>query len=369
MAINSKGDSKMNINPINIRDGIFLFNGKLPRNLLFEPIVSNLYFLDDGEEATVFDPSCGKKIAKRVEGFIQTRGPWNKATLIAGHSHLDHANNFYLSDVIGAPETSIYVHENGFKDGKVMNDPRPFIENGVQESMKYYNYYLSFPFPYNLLMSFFVVLDAFSPALARKIFAVTGCMPWPAPKDGSVKPMALKDADAQIMNIGSLDVHGWKIGRKIILPTPGHSPCSVSLYWPEQKALFISDADWLGNPVFMSASLRDSLASLNKIKELTEAGEVELLLPAHGHVKEGSEQILSHLRLRISLLEAIKDEVLAAYRSCGDEKDVRKLTKVLTQESPVFTILKILNYPRHVFFVHNAVAVCLREEGILKGGL
>ena len=186
----------MDVNPIKIRDGIILFNGKFSRNLMFEPIVSNLYFLEDGEEVIIFDPSCGKKIAKRVETYIQSRlkakGKWKKATLIAGHSHLDHANNFYLSGVINAPETSIYVHENGFKDGKVMNDPRPFIEKGVQESMKYYNYYLAFPFPYNLLMSFFVVLDALSPLLARKIFATIGSLPWPAPLDGLINQWRLR---------------------------------------------------------------------------------------------------------------------------------------------------------------------------------
>ncbi len=102
------------------------------------------------------------------------------------------------------------------------------------------------------------------------------------------------------------------------------------------------------------------------MKELTEAGKVDLLLPAHGQVKEGTELVLRHLNLRIYLLETLRDEVLAAYRSFGEEKDIRKLTKVLTQESQLFSTLKFVNYPRHVFFIHNIVGVCLKEEGILK---
>ncbi len=129
---------------------------------------------------------------------------------------------------------------------------------------------------------FSVVLDAFSPALARKIFSIIGNLPWPSPSDGTEKPVALQDADKQVMNFESLELRGWVLGNKIILPTPGHSPCSVSLYWPDQKALFVSDADWIGNPVFLASSLRDSLASLNQILEYTEAGYVELLIPAHG---------------------------------------------------------------------------------------
>ena len=355
---------------ITVREGIVLFKGKLSRNLLLEPIVSNVYVIEDGEEIIIFDFSCGRKIAKRIENHIRHRskekGGWAKANLLAGHSHLDHANNFYLSDVIGAAETNIYVHENGFNNGKVMNHPMRFIENSVKEANKYYNFYLSFPFPYNLLMYFFVVMDKLYPAAARKIFALTGCIPWPAPADGKVKPKALKNSDTEVINIGNIEVKGWKIGSKIIFSTSGHSPCSVSLYWPELKALFISDADWLGNPVFISSSLKESIASLEKMMALTEAGFVELLLPAHGDPIEGRDQILTHLRFRISLLEAMREEIKAAYRRYGEEKDVTKLTEILAQVSPFFKILKIINYPRHVFFVNNAVAVCLREEGILS---
>ncbi|MCU0614787.1 MAG: MBL fold metallo-hydrolase, partial [Desulfobacterales bacterium] len=159
---------------------------------------------------------------------------------------------------------------------------------------------------------------------------------------------------------------GWKVGSKFILPTPGHSACSVSLFWPEKKALCVSDADWFGNPVFASSSLKDCISSLEKIKALTEAGKINLFLPAHGQVKEGTAQILSHLTFHIRRLEVIRNEVLTAYRTSGEITNVRKLTKILTRESPLFKSMKVVNYPRLVVFVNNAVAVCLREEGILN---
>ena len=360
----------MDSQTLKIRDGIIMFKGKFSRNLLFDPVVSNTYFLENGDELIIFDPSCGKKIAKRIETHIKRRHTeqmeWTKATIIAGHSHLDHANNFYLSDKIGASMIHIYVHECGFRDGKLMNQPGPFVENLVQESKKYYNFYKTFPVPYNLFMYIFVALDSLSPVLARKVFGLIGGIPFPAPVDGSVVPEPIKESDTHAINLNGIEVRGWNFGSFIILPTPGHTPCSISLYWPEQKALFISDADWIGNPVFMSASLRNSIGSLNTMKGLTEAGKVDLLLPAHGQVKEGTELVLRHLNLRIYLLETLRDEVLAAYRSFGEEKDIRKLTKVLTQESQLFSTLKFVNYPRHVFFIHNIVGVCLKEEGILK---
>jgi glyoxylase-like metal-dependent hydrolase (beta-lactamase superfamily II) len=353
-----------------IQSGIALFKGRLSRNLMVEPITSNTYFLEDGDEVVIFDPSAGKDIAQRIENHIRSRlkadARWQRAFLIAGHSHLDHANNFYLSDIIGAPDTHIYVHESGFHLGKVMNQPGPFIEHVAEESSKYYNPYLAFPFPYNIAMIFLAVMDRLSPYLARKVFSMVGSIPWPNPADGSLDPEPLREDDIRPLVVGGFEVRGWRAGNKVILPTPGHSPCSISLFWPEKKALCISDVDWIGNPVFMSASVRDSISSLEMIRSLTEAGKVELLLPAHGRKKEGPEQILSHLDFHIRCLEEMRNEVMATYRSCGEVKDVRKLTRVLTRESPLFRMLKLTNYPRMVVFVHNIVAMCLKEEGILN---
>ena len=359
----------MNERAFEISSGITLFSGKTARNLMVEPMVCNAYFLEDGDKVIIFDPSCGKELGGRIEAHVRRRraskAEWRRAILIAGHSHMDHANNFYLGDVIGAQETHAYVHERGFQDGKVMNEPKFFIDRAIEEFKKHFNPYMVFPFPYNLLMYPFAVMDAFSPATARELFSTIGAMPWPRPKNGSVRPEPLREDEMEVIELGDTQVNGWRVDGKIIFPTPGHSPCSVALFWPEKKALFISDADWIGNPVFMSGSLRDCISSLQKMRQLTEAGEVKVLLPAHGQVKQGSKMILSHLDFHLARLETLRNEVLAAYRSYGEEKDVHTLTGILTRESPLFRILRLINYPRLVVFRHTVVAVCLREEGIL----
>lgn len=353
-----------------ISHGIVMFKGRMSRNLMWESIASNIYFLEDEDEVVLFDASSGKETAKRFEAYIRTRlearAEWKRAFLIAGHSHSDHAGNLYLSEVLGAQETRMYIHESGFQNGRVKNDPVPFAENVIRESKKYYNFYRSFSFPYNLFMYPLAALDELSPALVRRLFGRVSGMLWPVPANGSVSPEPLRQNELQTIYLGDHVVSGWHAGSKVILPTPGHSSCSVSLYWPERKALFISDADWIGDPVFVSSSVRDSISSLEKMKELTEAGKVILLLPAHGHVQEGSARIVSYLEYHIRRLEVMRNEVLSAYRSYGEEKDVRTLTRILVRESPLFRMLKLANYPRLVLFVHNVVAVCLREEGILN---
>jgi len=71
-----------------------------------------------------------------------------------------------------------------------------------------------------------------------------------------------------------------------VLLTPGHSPGSLCLYWPERKVLFTGDVifkagigrtDFLeGNP----AALRRSIERLSRL-------ETDLLLPGHGEIVGG----------------------------------------------------------------------------------
>lgn len=361
----------MNVEPVKISDGIVMFEGKWSRHLLLESMASNIYFLEDGDELIIFDTSCGKEIAKRVEAHILNRRrakvEWKKAIFIAGHSHMDHANNFYLSDETGAEETHLYVHEDGLKNGKVKNEPVTVLRSVIEECNKYYNFYLSLFFPYNLIGYLFAALDVVAPNLTANVFSRIGGLAWPQPVNGSNQPEPLREEDVQVVDLGGIKVRGWTLGNKVILPTPGHSPCSVSLFWPEKKALFVSDAAWVGNPMSIEASVKDCISSLETMKKLTEAGKVEVLLAAHWRVKENGE-ILSDLDFHIRHLEIVRNEVLSFYHSCGEEKDVRKLTKILLHRSPLFKMLKQVNYPKFVVFLHTMVAVCLKEEGILQKG-
>ncbi len=348
-----------------IRDGITLFAGKMSRNLLVEPIVANAYVLEDRGELIVFDPSCGRAIGRSLETHLARRrqetGGWADSSIIAGHSHIDHANNFYLNDLIGAATSHVYVHELGFSgDGEVLNDPKGFVSRVLADMQGYYNPYLSFFFPYNLLIYPLAALNAVAPATASAVFSLVGSLPFAPARDGGARPEPLREEGLQQIDLGGLNVKGWRIGDKVVMPTPGHSPCSISLVWPERKAICISDADWIGNPVFMDSSLKDCVASLENIRALAEGGAVDLLLPAHGIPQEGVPQVLAHLDSRIQHLADLRQEVLA-FRDRYCEDDIRRLTRRLVNESPVFGILKKLNYPRFVVFAHNVVAICLEE--------
>ena len=89
----------------------------------------------------------------------------------------------------------------------------------------------------------------------------------------------LKEGD---ISINGLEFH--------VLHTPGHSPGSVSLYWPEQKALFTGDL------VFKEGIGRTDLPGGNgellkkSIKRLADL-EIEWVLPGHGEIISGIEAV------------------------------------------------------------------------------
>jgi hydroxyacylglutathione hydrolase len=75
-----------------------------------------------------------------------------------------------------------------------------------------------------------------------------------------------------------------------VLETPGHSPGSLSLYWPKRKALFTGDAVFaggVGRTDFPEGDDQALSKSLDKLASL----EADLLLPGHGDGIEGAEAV------------------------------------------------------------------------------
>ena len=91
---------------------------------------------------------------------------------------------------------------------------------------------------------------------------------------------------------GDLSVHGLDFK---IYHTPGHSPGSVSIYWPEQKALFAGDLifkEGLGRtdlPGGDGALLKESIKRLEEL-------EIEWLLPGHGDIVSGTQEVKANFR-------------------------------------------------------------------------
>lgn len=97
---------------------------------------------------------------------------------------------------------------------------------------------------------------------------------------------------AFFLDEGELSLNGLTLQ---VLHTPGHSPGSISLYWPAQKALITGDVifrDGLGRTDLPGGNGETLKKSIRRLSELP----VERLLPGHGDRIEGAAQVQSNFR-------------------------------------------------------------------------
>jgi len=100
-------------------------------------------------------------------------------------------------------------------------------------------------------------------------------------------------APAFFLQEGDL-VIGDKTFRVIL--TPGHSPGSISLYWPEKKALFTGDVVFsqsIGRTDLPGGSGKQLKESISRLAEL----DVEVLCPGHGDVVAGRENVKKNFKM------------------------------------------------------------------------
>lgn len=86
---------------------------------------------------------------------------------------------------------------------------------------------------------------------------------------------------------GDLEIKGVKLE---ILHTPGHSPGSISVYWPERKALFTGDVifkDGLGRTDLPGGDGQMLKQSIQRLSGL----DAEWLLSGHGDVVAGADRV------------------------------------------------------------------------------
>jgi glyoxylase-like metal-dependent hydrolase (beta-lactamase superfamily II) len=100
-------------------------------------------------------------------------------------------------------------------------------------------------------------------------------------------------APAFFLQEGDL-VIGDKTFRVIL--TPGHSPGSVCLYWPEKKVLFTGDVVFsqsIGRTDLPGGSGKQLKESISRLAEL----DVEVLCPGHGEIVAGRENVKKNFKL------------------------------------------------------------------------
>ena len=95
-----------------------------------------------------------------------------------------------------------------------------------------------------------------------------------------------------LLREGDLEIDSVKL--EVIL-APGHSPGSICFHWPEKKALFTGDVVFnggIGRTDLPGGSGDQLKASIRRLAQL----ELEYVLPGHGEILIGKDQIRANFR-------------------------------------------------------------------------
>ena len=91
---------------------------------------------------------------------------------------------------------------------------------------------------------------------------------------------------------------GDHIGPLQVVETPGHTPGSLSFWWPERRALFAGDvvATWPEFEAGWPGLTLDNDRNLRSVEQLTDFGNAEILCVGHGEpIAQGAAAALKSL--------------------------------------------------------------------------
>jgi glyoxylase-like metal-dependent hydrolase (beta-lactamase superfamily II) len=188
---------------------------------------ANVYVVVEGKELTVIDtgmPGNSGKILKYIEKM--GRQPTDVSRIVLTHFHIDHAGSAH--ELRKRTNARLAVHEKDvdFVAGKKIQ-----------------------PKPKNSLFRAASSFIKFTPVI----------------------PDIVLNENA-------------KVGRLVVIHTPGHTAGSISLYEPESEVLFVGDAirftdkKLAGPPEQFTADMREAVESIGKISGL----DFDVMLSGHG---------------------------------------------------------------------------------------
>lgn len=192
-----------------------------------EGVNCNVYLVEDGDALILIDtglPRSDKKIIKAIEEL--GRKPNDVSTIVITHFHIDHVGSLKKMKVLTGAKVAVHKADADYVSGKQ-----------------------SPPKPKNLMLK----------ALTSVLKAT--------PVDTEV---VLEEGD--------------KVGRLVVIHTPGHSEGSISLLDGERKVMFVGDAvrfmdgELEGAPPRFTLDAAKAKESIGKIATF----EFDIMLSGHG---------------------------------------------------------------------------------------
>ena len=206
-----------------ITDGIYQVDG----------VNGNVYIVEDGNNLILVDtglPRNHKKIINSIEGL--GRKPTDVSIIVLTHFHIDHVGNAKKLKELTNAKVAVAVSDADYVAGKKAT-----------------------PKPKHLRLAWRIMFKLFGSVVKAAPVKVD----W-----------LLKDGD--------------KVGRFVVVRTPGHSEGSISLLDAERKVMFVGDAarfvdgKMLGPPEQFTLDMDEAKDSIRKISTF----DFDIMLSGHG---------------------------------------------------------------------------------------
>lgn len=91
-----------------------------------------------------------------------------------------------------------------------------------------------------------------------------------------------------------------------LIHLPGHATDMLGVHLPSEKTLFAADFLSDVEPPMIDGDGSDYLVSLDKVAKLINSHPIEILVPGHGHVAQGSEVIQTRLDADVAYIEEVR---------------------------------------------------------------
>lgn len=127
-----------------------------------------------------------------------------------------------------------------------------------------------------------------------------------------------------------------KKGQLILKDAPGHTADSIFTLYPEKGIIFAGDAlSDMEFPFIYHSSLA-YLKSLKLAEQLVDTYELEVLVPGHGNVAFGRQEICQRIKVDLAYLERLRAETLKFFRrGLKDRQIITALMEFRYNNNPI----------------------------------
>lgn len=146
--------------------------------------------------------------------------------------------------------------------------------------------------------------------------------------------------------------------RLQFLEVPGHSPCSIAAYLPEDQVMFVSDAagTCLSGGVIAPVFFQDYGLYINSIKKVSQY-PIEVLAVGHGEIIYGSSRVKQYLQQAIGDAERAFEAIEDALQKGSREDELAE------QLYATYIVAGMADYPRPLMLASMAQLIKNVQNG------